>query len=607
MKTFASLFSGGGLADIGAVQAGLKPLWGVEMEAKIAEWYARNIGDHAIVSRVQDVDYTSLEVPHWLHMSPPCTNASNANTQAGETGLDIELAQACILAIQTLRPPTISLENVYGYRHFESFKRILKVLVDEGYNVKWWHLNSANYGGWELCPVHVSKCTKKSAGNAEWLSNRVSRMRNAHDIVQLAAQMLPDDQARILAWDVMVNLVKETGPDIADLAVWREWENADNLVRQTLAGRAADMLTNEDTSGFALMGSTGASIVSLLKECLDAPSLKERWSTTSTATKQITVRKIFGCLSATQNTHQNTTENARSPLVGDQATLGSDCPLCRYRAVPQTRKRLFLVASRVHNPRKPEQTHEKKKGQQVEQLSLFPPLLPWNGWYAAIEDLIPGLPEDEFADWQIPRLPKEWLKTMLVGLQGYDGKVVVADENAPSFTVTANEKQGGLRAFLLMTGNTQIANPTGTGIKRPEEPSNTVTSGSIGARAFLANNGGENGELWRDDKAPAPVVTTQSHGRVKAFIVDGQTNDNGQSMTIRDGQEPFLTVSASQEKRAIRAYATGRVVRLTPRCLARFQSVPDSYTLPEKASLACHIIGNGVPSLMMQRLMEANL
>jgi site-specific DNA-cytosine methylase len=42
---------------------------------------------------------------------------------------------------------------------------------------------------------------------------------------------------------------------------------------------------------------------------------------------------------------------------------------------------------------------------------------------------------------------------------------------------------------------------------------------------------------------------------------------------------------------------------MTPRCLARFQSVPDWYELPEKTSLACKIIGNGVPCKMMQALL----
>jgi len=44
----------------------------------------------------------------------------------------------------------------------------------------------------------------------------------------------------------------------------------------------------------------------------------------------------------------------------------------------------------------------------------------------------------------------------------------------------------------------------------------------------------------------------------------------------------------------------GRIVKITPRGLARFQSVPDWYQLPENESLACKIIGNGLPPLMYE-------
>jgi site-specific DNA-cytosine methylase len=39
--------------------------------------------------------------------------------------------------------------------------------------------------------------------------------------------------------------------------------------------------------------------------------------------------------------------------------------------------------------------------------------------------------------------------------------------------------------------------------------------------------------------------------------------------------------------------------------LARFQSFPDWYELPERNALACKIIGNAVPPLLMRRVMEA--
>lgn len=385
MNTFASLFSGGGLADTGARQAGLLPSFGVEYEPKIAEFYRRNLGEHIVVAKVQDVDYSTLEAPYWLHMSPPCINASvakQAKDGVRETMLDIEMASACCKAIKALRSPMVSLENVYGYRNFASFAMILRTLHEQGYNYAFWHINAANVG------------------------------------------------------------------------------------------------------------------------------------------------------------------------------------------VPQTRKRLILVASRIRRVHKPAATHRKAQ-KETGQLSLIPPLPNWLGWYGAIEDILHTLPDDEFAEWQIPLLPPE-LRTMLLANGQYAGKLVVADKEQPSMAVTANSNQGSLKAVLLR-GDNQWQ---------------------------------EWGKGYKDDTEPAATVTG-AKGQ-KAFIVDGQANSQGTGVTVRDGMQRLHTVSASQEKRALRAYASGRVVRMTPRALARFQSVPDDYILPDATGLACTIIGNGVPSLLMQRVIGAN-
>lgn len=145
MNTFASLFSGFGGADIGAMQAGLKPIWGVEYDPDIAG-VAKTNGLESIVADVREVDYSTLETPYWLHMSPVCKRASTANANAKEAVEDIETAQACVRAITALRPPFISLENVRGYESFKAFHLIVRCLMDEGYNVGWWVLNSADYG-----------------------------------------------------------------------------------------------------------------------------------------------------------------------------------------------------------------------------------------------------------------------------------------------------------------------------------------------------------------------------------------------------------------------------------------------------------------------------
>jgi len=155
---------------------------------------------------------------------------------------------------------------------------------------------------------------------------------------------------------------------------------------------------------------------------------------------------------------------------------------CADFAVPQTRRRLILRASRGLLP-------------------LLPAPVPWVGWYAAIEDLIPDLPDSQLAPWQLARLPDE------------------------------------LRGFVLVD---------------------------------TANAGRDASEYGSDQ----PAMTVQAwHGR-------------------RPSQAPMAILPA-------------RVVAMTPRCLARFQSLPNWYELPDDVRLAAKVIGNMVPPLLMQRIAEA--
>lgn len=156
-------------------------------------------------------------------------------------------------------------------------------------------------------------------------------------------------------------------------------------------------------------------------------------------------------------------------------------------AVPQTRRRMIVRAV----------------------LGGWVPYLPepepWVGWYQAIEDLIPSLPESRFAKWQLERL--------------------------------ANTPMGS---------------------------------------------------------------------RSRAFLVDGKLSTSGDDkvLQIHDAREPVGTVVSSYSVyRGARAWlSSGRVVSMTPRALARFQSFPDWYELPEKTSLACKGIGNACPPLEFEKI-----
>ena len=127
MKTIATIFSGCGGVELGAIAAGLMPIWGVDNDPKVAEIYRQNIGDHIICDNADAVNVAKLERPDILWASPPCQAYSTARTvkkrhESQDTGLDI------IRYIKVLQPEMFFLENVPGFRKSEVFWEILKAL-----------------------------------------------------------------------------------------------------------------------------------------------------------------------------------------------------------------------------------------------------------------------------------------------------------------------------------------------------------------------------------------------------------------------------------------------------------------------------------------------
>lgn len=226
--------------------------------------------------------------------------------------------------------------------------------------------------------------------------------------------------------------------------------------------------------------------------------------------------------------------------------------------VPQSRKRMIVRALR---------------GRMVPQ---FPAPVPWVGWYEAIEDLIPTLPESNFAPWQLARLPKE-LQSFVIG-NGERSNPIPTDN--PMDTITSNRNQRSLHAFLVGGANTSAVQAReGVGVSAADEPSRLINaSNSLSYRAFLVNG---------------------------ALSTSGETK----SLQIHDQDEPTGTiVSTMNSVKDTRAWLShGRVVKMTTRALARFQSFPDDYVLPDNNALACKGIGNAVPPLMMRRIWEGLL
>jgi DNA-cytosine methyltransferase len=142
---FASLFSGFGLADIGAKLAGCELAWGIELDEAIAE-ISRQLGHRVLCQSVTETDFSKLEKPDILWVSPPCPNFSVAKQGAKETALDIELANAVVNAISILEPKYFILENVEAYKRSKSLRIIEDKLYSLGYWIDRQVFNSADFG-----------------------------------------------------------------------------------------------------------------------------------------------------------------------------------------------------------------------------------------------------------------------------------------------------------------------------------------------------------------------------------------------------------------------------------------------------------------------------
>jgi DNA (cytosine-5)-methyltransferase 1 len=260
--------------------------------------------------------------------------------------------------------------------------------------------------------------------------------------------------------------------------------------------------------------------------------------------------------------------------------------------VPQTRKRMIVCARKGGpRPKKPPSTH----AEDPQEGGLFgDDLNEWIGWHEAVEDLIPDLPETQLADWQKERLPDELTQTQMIAAASADYANKNRPPERPHYTVEAKPKGGAPRAIICDT------QPNARGDNREgQEPTKTVAADPAGGapRAVLVSNANTQwGDGTHKGEDPSLTVTDQHGGRLRAVLVNATSN-----MQIASADHLAYGQVARVRSFQQRAVMGRRVVQMTPRALARFQTFPDWYDLPDSKSLACRIIGNAVPPLAMKK------
>lgn len=276
--------------------------------------------------------------------------------------------------------------------------------------------------------------------------------------------------------------------------------------------------------------------------------------------------------------------------------------------VPQTRRRLILLARRGKGQRiiKPIPTHHAPADEVPDQISMFEPVTrSWVGWYEAIADLIPTLPESQFAKWQLARLPEEIKCFISPGVTAWTPP---ADATEPIFTIQSSGHNLQARAFIVdgqPSDNGQVVT-----IRDGHEPIFTMNASQDKKplRAFLVGVNGQGGDLLYSGDEPSQTISANhGSGKYRAVLIDGDGN-RSRTPTVLNDNVPSLTIQAWHGRRpscSPRAWLSqGRVVSMTPRALARFQSFPDTYKLPESKKLAYKVIGNAVPPLLYQKVIS---
>jgi DNA (cytosine-5)-methyltransferase 1 len=145
-RTMASIFSGGGGWEVGALAAGFRPLWGVELDEEAAEVHDANIPGDIHVGDVAQLDPRELSRPDVFCMSPPCQAWSEARRSAKRERCDAHVGSVGLRFVAELAPRVVFLEEVPKYAKSRVFQDLVRGLREMGYSVRFRTFPSTHFG-----------------------------------------------------------------------------------------------------------------------------------------------------------------------------------------------------------------------------------------------------------------------------------------------------------------------------------------------------------------------------------------------------------------------------------------------------------------------------
>ena len=144
---YAGLFSGCGGLDLGAIRAGLKPVYAADNDAVAIDTYRKNIGHHAHCVDLSRSDISpEFEGVDLLLGGPPCQGFSSAGPKDAQDPRN-KLWQHYLKHVRVWQPKVFLMENVPGFRReFPAFAKAAERALGGRYKLFWRRFITQYYG-----------------------------------------------------------------------------------------------------------------------------------------------------------------------------------------------------------------------------------------------------------------------------------------------------------------------------------------------------------------------------------------------------------------------------------------------------------------------------
>lgn len=144
-----SLFSGAGGLDYGFIKAGHEIVWANDNFDDAVKTYRENIGDHIVLSDIEDIENYKIPSHDILIGGFPCQGFSVANMGRNQADSRNKLYLQLLRVLKSHKPKYFLAENVKGILSLEK-GRIFEVILNDfkkiGYNINYKLVNAADYG-----------------------------------------------------------------------------------------------------------------------------------------------------------------------------------------------------------------------------------------------------------------------------------------------------------------------------------------------------------------------------------------------------------------------------------------------------------------------------